>query len=224
MSAPVRKVVTVDDEFQARRCAQGRVLVIDDDPEILQALQALLDLEGYASDCFASATEYLQAVHANAPQFPGPVCLLCDVKMPDINGLELQQTLRTVDDIPLLLMSGASGAQEAASAFRAGALDFLVKPVDADTLLAALQRALDISTQRQRNQLHMAALKARLDSLTQREREVIRLVARGYTNQAVAESLNIALRTVKLHRQHALEKLGASSTAELVRIADQANL
>jgi FixJ family two-component response regulator len=144
--------------------------------------------------------------------------------MPELDGLELQSRLTELVDAPLLLMSGASGAREAASAFRAGALDFLVKPIDADTLLIAVAKALATSTARQTQRGRQAELALRIATLTDRERDIARRVAQGQTNPAIAEQLGIALRTVKLHRQRALEKVGASGTADLVRIADEGNL
>jgi two-component system response regulator FixJ len=219
-----RRPITVQEQEFAERCARGRVVVIDDDAEILAALAALLDLEGYACETYGSALTYLQVLNYNRPYFSGPSCVLCDVKMPELDGLELQSRLTELVDAPLLLMSGASGAREAASAFRAGALDFLVKPIDADTLLIAVAKALATSTARQTQRGRQAELALRIATLTDRERDIARRVAQGQTNPAIAEQLGIALRTVKLHRQRALEKVGASGTADLVRIADEGNL
>lgn len=199
-------------------------MIVDDDPEILTALAALVALDGYACETYTSGLAYLQVLNDNRANFPGPSCLLCDVKMPEIDGLELQRRLCEQDDTPLLLMSGASGAQEAVSAFRAGALDFLIKPMEAESLLAAVAKALATSTQRQRQRALEAALASRLTALTAREREIAQRVSQGHTNPAIAEELGIALRTVKLHRQRAMEKVGASTTADLVRIADAGGL
>jgi FixJ family two-component response regulator len=195
------------------------VVLIDDDPEILAALSMLISMDGYACESYDSAQAYLQVLDFNRPCFPGPSCVLCDVKMPGISGLELQNRLAQLDDIPLILMSGASGAPEAASAFRAGVLDFLIKPMDASVLMAAVEEALKVSDKRQRARTQQDRLAARLKSLTSRESEVGRLVALGMTNAAIAELLGIALRTVKLHRQRVMEKMGAASTADLVRMA-----
>jgi FixJ family two-component response regulator len=219
----VRRIVTIADELQARRCAQGRVVIIDDDDEILQALGTLIAVEGYAVDAYASAQAYLDSLAKDTPQFPGPVCLLCDVNMPALSGLDLQRQLVSRPETPLLLMSGMSGASEAAQAFRAGALDFLVKPLSADVLLDAIAKALRVSDLRQRENYLVADLSARASTLSDREREALQLVAKGMTNQAIAEELQIALRTVKLHRQRGMEKLGVSTTADLVRIMDKLN-
>lgn len=221
MNRPLRRIITVDDERLAARCARGRVVVIDDDPEVLQALGALIAFEGYAVDCHASAPDYLAARAADAPSFPGPVCLLCDVNMPALSGLELQQQLLAQDEVAWLLMSGVSGAQEAASAFRAGAVDFLVKPIPADTLLQAIERALQTSSRKQAQSQQQAELLARQASLTEREQAVLRLLASGLRNQAIAAELDIALRTVKLHRHNGMHKLGAQSVADLVRLMDR---
>jgi FixJ family two-component response regulator len=220
MNARTRKVITVDDEILARRCAQGRVVIIDDDPEILLALGGLLEFEGFAVQSHASAQDFL-AAQANAlPQFPGPVCLLCDVNMPTLSGLELQHALLEQDQFPFLLMSGVSGATEVVSAFRAGAVDFLIKPVSVDTLLGAVAAALRVSTQRQKHRSQQAELSNRAKTLSERESMVVRRVARGMTNQAIAQEAQIALRTVKLYRQKGMEKLGVTTTADLVRIVD----
>ena len=222
--ATYRKSITVSDEVLAAKCARGRVVIIDDDPEILTALAALMDLDGYACETYASGLAYLQVLNENRAYFAGPSCLLCDVKMPELDGLELQRRLREQVETPLLLMSGTSGAQEAVSGFRAGALDFLIKPMDADFLLMAVAKALTTSTLRQRQRTLAAGLASRMTTLTVRERQIARCVAQGQTNPTIAAELGIGLRTVKLHRQHAMEKVGASTTADLVRIADAGGL
>ena len=224
MNRRPRRIITVDDERLAERCARGRIVLIDDDPEVLAALGALLTYEGYATEAYESAASYLGTLEGDMPQFAGPVCLLCDVNMPMLSGLELQRRLLEMNDVPLLLMSGVSGAEEAASAFRAGAIDFLVKPIAADTLIAAVGKALQVSAQRQEASMLLAGLRARAQALSERERSVVRLVVRGMKNQAIADTLGIALRTVKLHRQRGMEKLGAASTADLVRLVDQLTL
>ncbi len=219
-----RRTVTVDDELLAARCAHGRVVLIDDDPHILAALTALLALEGYAVESYASAIQYLQVLAFNRPHFAGPSCVMCDVRMPDVDGLELQRRLIERSDTPLLLMSGDSGAQEAITAFHAGALDFLIKPIEADVVMKAVVQALAVSAKRQHLDVYKSDLARRIASLTEREREVARHVVRGIVNPEIAVELGIALRTVKLHRQRALEKLGVNTVADLVRLADKGGL
>ncbi len=199
-----------------KRCAQGQVVIIDDDLEILMAFKALLDLEGYACETFSSALNYLAVLPSTPIAWLGPRCILCDIKMPLMDGLELQRRLTAQNDVPLLLMSGSSGVEEAVTAFRAGALDFLIKPIDADVLLAAINRALVVSATRHQTQI----LTMRLETLTLRELEVARRVAAGQRNNDIAVELNIALRTVKLYRHRVMEKLEVTSVAELVRVID----
>jgi len=219
-----RSPITVSDRKLAERCTRGRVIIIDDDEEILSALTALVEMEGYACETYVSALSYLQMLNYNRPCFPGPCCVLCDVKMPELDGLELQSRLAELDDTPVLLMSGASGAREAVSAFHAGALDFLIKPIDADTLLTAVDKALVVSAERHSQRVRKVTLAAQIATLTERERDIARRVTAGQTNPAIAEELGIALRTVKLHRQRAMEKIGAVKMTDLVRIVDEGNL
>ncbi len=219
-----RHSVTLSDCELATRCARGRVVIIDDDTEILSALAALLEFFGYACETYSSATSYLQVVNYIRPLFPGPCCILCDVKMPELDGLELQSRLAEFDDIPVLLMSGSSGVPEAVSAFHGGAVDFLTKPIHGDVLMAAVAKALAISTLRCNQRERQSTLATRIASLTERERDIAHRAAAGQTNPAIAAELGIALRTVKLHRQRAMEKIGANNIADLIRIADEGKL
>jgi len=219
-----RRPVTVDEQNLALRYARGCVVIIDDDAEILAALSALMDLEAYACETYACAADYLDMLISNRPSFPGPSCVLCDVKMPEIDGLELLQRLAELDDTPLVLMSGASTAHDVAIGFRGGALDFLVKPMDADALLATVGRALAVSGQRQQARARTNDLARCIAALTPRERDIARRIASGQTNPEAARELGIALRTVKLHRQRAFAKLGAESLPALVRLVDQCQL
>ncbi|MCG6940886.1 MAG: response regulator [Thiohalocapsa sp.] len=219
--AAYRRAVTADERRLAERSARGRIIIIDDDLEILAALRALFELEGYVCETYASALAYLQGLSEGPGRFPGPCCLLCDVKLPRLDGLELQRQLGEFDDTPMLLMSGVSGAPEAACAFRAGALDFLIKPLDDETLLGAVATALAVSAERQRACARRRELRACLATLTEREREVARRVALGQRNLEIADALGIALRTVKRHRHQAMEKLKAETLVDLVHIFDE---
>lgn len=219
--AKARRVVTVDDEILAARYARGCVVLIDDDAEVLSALSARLIFEGYAVETFASARHYLEALDLHVPSFPGPSCLLCDLRMPEIDGLALQRQLQGCDVPPMVLMSGQSLPQDVVSAFHGGAVDFLIKPFEASELLAALAKALSTNSAQRtaaQRQLDAAALVA---SLTDKELSVIRLVVQGQTNPEIMVSLEIALRTVKLHRQRAMEKLRLDSVAALGRFAQE---
>ena len=217
-----RRVVTVDDESVAGRYARGCVILIDDDAEVLSALSARLHFEGYAVETFASARHYLDALDSPKPSFPGPSCLLCDLRMPGMDGLALQRLLQGRDVTPMVLMSGQSLPQDVVTAFHGGAVDFLIKPFEAVDLLVAVAKALSASAahytaaQRESDAANLVA------SLTEKELQVILLVVQGKTNPQIMVSLGIALRTVKLHRQRAMEKLGLDSVAALGRFAQDA--
>ena len=199
---------------------RGRVILIDDDADVLDAFRQLIELEGYVCEAYGSASAYLDATGWGGSQPAQPVCLLCDVKMPEMDGLQLQAKLRQQGELPVILMSGASSASDAASGFRSGAIDFLVKPIEADQLLAALEVAMAVSRQQTAKSRRQAELKALLGSLSEREFEVAWLVARGLTGVGIALALGISPRTVKFHRQRVFEKLGISGTPELVRLLE----
>lgn len=216
--------VTVAEQQLAARCAQGRVILIDDESDVLSGLSTLLHLKGYACETYTSALEYLDVLALNQPQFFGPCCVICDVKMPSIDGLELQRRLSELEDVPLLLMSGKSSPHEVVEAFRAGVVDFLIKPIEADCLLESISRALNKHLQCRSLQTKQRDLLTRINCLSEREREIIRRVANGELNREIAESLGIGLRTIKLYRHRAMEKLGVDKLVDLVRLVDQGDL
>ncbi|KPK04567.1 MAG: hypothetical protein AMJ64_13295 [Betaproteobacteria bacterium SG8_39] len=188
--------------------ARPVVFVIDDDASLRRALERLLRTEGYAVEGFASAQAYL----ARAP-YDGPGCLLLDLAMPGIDGLELQQRLtRDAASLPIVFLSGHANVPESVNAMKMGAVDFLTKPADDADLLAAVRAAL---LQRD-TQL---AARERLATLSAREREVMHLVVEGLRNKEIAARLGITEKTVKVHRARAMEKTGATSLPELVRLA-----
>lgn len=205
---------------EATGAPSGRVALIDDDAGILAALRELLEFEGYACDCHPGADSFMHALRSRPAGAPVPDCIVCDVKMPGMGGLELQAALGPEAAIPLVLMSGLSGIDEAVTGFRAGAVDFLTKPVDDEALLAAVARAVaagrssrDTGQRRERT----AELVGRLSD---REREVAQLVAQGLTNLGISLQLGITPRTVKFHRQRIMEKLGIAGVPDLVRILE----
>lgn len=217
-----RPIVTIHDERQAARQARGCIAIIDDDDAIREAVKTLLDLEGYATQTYASAREYLDVLERAEPAFPGPRCVLLDVKMPEQTGLELQDKLHALaDKTPLVFMSGGSGAKEAVQALKHGAIDFLVKPFEEETLLAAISEALQKSLNQQAHLKQDKDTTSRLASLSDRESQIARLVANGLLNRDIAEKLGIAVRTVKLHRMHMMRKLGVNNVIELARIVDR---
>jgi two-component system, LuxR family, response regulator FixJ len=216
--------ITVDEQELAARSAQGRVILVDDDRDVVLGLSNLLHLKGYACETYNSASEYLDVLALNQPQFSGPCCVICDVKMPSIDGLELQRRLIGLQDMPVLLMSGKSSANEVVEAFRAGVVDFLIKPIEADCLLAAVNKALGKHLECQSQKAKQSDLLSRINSLSDREREIIRRVASGELNREIASSLGIGLRTIKLYRHRAMEKLGVDKLVDLVRLVDQGDL
>jgi len=214
----------LEDEAAAERSARGRVVVIDDDEDILQSMRRLFDLEGYACDTYSSAVRYLHSRPQRSTELIGPMCILCDVKMPGMDGLSLLKQVSDDPEVPMVLMSGNSGAVEAVQAFRLGVVDFLIKPMDLDQVLSAVRRGLELSSLRSADRIRATALADRLASLTDRERVVVQMVVAGKSNPEISESLGLALRTVKLHRQRGMIKLGAHTITDLVRIADEANI
>lgn len=218
-----RPVVTIHDEREAARHARGCVAIIDDDDAIREAVKTLLDLEGYATETYASAMHYVDVLQQNEPSFPGPRCILLDVKMPEHTGLDLQNRLNALSDkTPLVFMSGGSGAHEAVQALKNGAIDFLIKPFEEEALLAAVSEALQKSLNQQAHLREDKDNSSRLASLSERESQIAHMVSKGMLNRDIAGSLGIAVRTVKLHRMHMMRKLGVSNVIELARIIDKA--
>lgn len=221
MAHPVRQVVTIHDEREAARHARGHVSVIDDDEAVRGAVSAILRHEGYAVAEFASAAGFLEFEDEAEPMFPGPRCLLLDVKMPGASGLELQQRLAERDwSMPIVFMSGGSSAGEAVQAMKGGAMDFLIKPFDDAQLLATVAGALAKCVADEQASLSSQEMDRRFASLSAREAQIARLVSKGLMNQQIATELGIAERTVKLHRMHMMRKLGATNVIELIRILD----
>lgn len=220
MTAAMKTPITVADHKEAEICAKGTVYLVDDEPELLQALSDILCFEGYSVRQFASATNYLAFLREEQPRFAGPRCVITDVNMPELTGLDLQHEIDGYEDIPLIMMSGLGRPEHVVSAFRQGALHFLIKPIDADELIEAVQEALAISVEVAARQQTTGDLASRVAQLTDRERDVVRMVASGLMNKQIGDQLGIALRTVKLYRQRAMEKLGMHRAVELVRLLE----
>jgi len=203
--------------------SKGVVVIIDDDADILDAFSQLLSFEGYTCFTFTNASEYLATSSQIVVPPHTPMCILCDVKMPDIDGLQLQQQIRVANrKAPIIMMSGLSGAQETVSAFRAGAFDFLLKPIDADLMIQTIDRALQSYANDLSGEAEREEARKRLAQLTDRELEVAKLVAKGVTNIGIGIELGISVRTVKFHRQRVLEKLEVGGATGLVRLLDKA--
>ena len=190
------------------------VYLVDDDRRILTALTRLLESDGHASQAFTSSHAFLEA---HDPAVPG--CVVLDLLMPEMSGLALQYELQQLGRCrPVIFLSGRAGIPACATAMKAGAVDFLTKPVEADLFLSTVARALARDTTEREQGVRRQALTDRMTSLTARERQVLEGVVEGLLNKQIANRLGIVEKTVKVHRAHAISKLGARSTAELVRM------
>ena len=190
------------------------VIVVDDDTAVRQGLRFMLRAAGYSVEAFPSARSFLEDYD---PRRGG--CLLLDVQMPRMTGLELQQRLNVRGwRIPVIFITGHGTVPLAISAMKAGAFDFIEKPLREDALLESIERALHWNDRAYEERLERATLQARVASLTLREREVFELVARGEPNKVIARHLGISFRTVELHRAHIIEKLQARSLSDLIRM------
>jgi FixJ family two-component response regulator len=196
------------------------ILVVDDDASVRRGIARLLHAAGYEVATFGSATELLTS---GALKEAG--CLLLDVRMPGIDGLELQRTVTRMElPYAIVFISGHNDVPATVSAMKSGAIDFLVKPVDERDLLAAVERAMGRTRSLRQQQSELAALRRNYDTLTPREREVCALVTSGLANKQIAAMLGTTEKTVKVHRARATSKLNARSLAQLVRIADRLGL
>ncbi|WP_175032483.1 response regulator transcription factor [Burkholderia lata] len=198
--------------------ASGIVFVVDDDPSVCRALTRLARSVGYRAESFQSA----RALLTGADLTSCPECLLLDLELPDVSGLELQRVLSAV--LPIVFVTGHGDIGKTVDAMRAGATDFLPKPVDEAVLLDAIARALGRSMQMGAYRREIETIQARVGRLTPREREVMALVVSGRLNKQVADDLGIAEKTIKIHRARVMEKMEAASLADLVRLADKVGI
>ena len=195
----------------------GTVYVLDDDVSVRTSLTRLLGAIGYDVRPHATAASYLLD-----PRPKGPACLVLDVRMPEVSGLDIQEALaRLRIKVPIIFLTGHGDIPMSVRAMRAGAADFLTKPVRREQLLGAVRAAFAGQNATWADLSQREALNARYDGLTPREREVFEGVVAGKLNKQIAAQLNIAERTVKAHRSQMMEKMQAGSVAELVRQAEQ---
>ncbi|MGE8357973.1 MAG: response regulator transcription factor [Microvirgula sp.] len=189
------------------------VFIVDDDPGVRDALSLLLSLHGYRTALFSTAADFLQRW---TPALSG--CLLLDIRMPDMDGLTLQQTLREQGcRLPVIILTGHGDVDSARQAFRSQALDFLEKPVDEQRLLQAIEEACASQAEAQHQRRGSDEHVRRYATLTPREREIMQLVVDGRHNRDIAELLGISVRTVEVHKSRLMDKLDAASIADLVR-------
>jgi FixJ family two-component response regulator len=196
--------------------AAAIVLVVDDDADVRRAVARLMRSAGWQARTFAKPAEFLRQ------ELPaGPACLVLDMYMDEMTGLEVQAALRARPrHLPVVFVSGQSTVSNAAAGFKAGAEDFLEKPIKPDELVDAVRRALARDATRRADRADLDDVRRRYDELTPREQEVMVLVVAGLLNKQVAGDLGISEKTVKVHRGRVTEKLAADSVAELVRMAD----
>ena len=196
------------------------VFVVDDDPSVRTGLARLLKSVGLTAAMFASAPEFLEEV---TPDKPG--CVIVDLRLPAMSGLELQEQLKARSlNLPIIFLTAFGTVPASVRAMKAGAIDFLEKPVDDQTLIDAVFRALELDRAQRAKQAEIQAVLDRFKSLTPREVEVFRLIITGKLNKQVAHELNTSEKTIKVHRARILEKMHCQSLAELVRLAEKASL
>ena len=201
--------------------AAPRVFVVDDDASVRKAVSRLLGVHGFPVDSFASAGDFM--AHGALPD--GPSCLVLDVRMPELDGLGLQERIRRADlDVAIVFLTGHGDVPTTVRTMKAGAVDFLEKPFQADDLVAAVGRAIAVSERTRAAHTERDHLEARLGTLTPREREVLALVAEGLTNKVIADRLGTTEKTIKVHRGRVMAKMGAPSLAELVRMVEKLGL
>jgi FixJ family two-component response regulator len=192
------------------------VFVVDDDASIRDALKSLFGSVGLQAQAFASAPEFLQAKLPDTPS-----CLVLDVRLPGLSGLDFQGELAKANiQLPIIFITGHGDIPMTVRAMKAGAVEFLTKPFRDQDLLDAVQVGLDRDRARRNSDQAVSTVRARYDSLTPREQEVIVLVTSGLMNKQIAAEIGVTEVTVKVHRGHVMRKMGAKSLADLVRMAD----
>ena len=195
--------------------ADEPIFVVDDDDAVRESLAALLETAGYRTEAYASGTAFLEALDAVAG-----ACVVLDIRMPGPDGLEVQRRLNARGaPLPVVIVTGHGDVAMAVQAMRAGAVDFIEKPVARDRLLESVARAVDAGRSARRDATERAAIAARLETLTAREREVLRQLVIGHSNKVAAHALGISPRTIEIHRRNVMAKLAARSLSHLVRMA-----
>jgi FixJ family two-component response regulator len=203
----------------SRSSPQSSVFVVDDDASVRKALKRLIKSAGYEVQAFASARDFLDYWRADQE---GRGCLVLDVRLPDLSGLDLQQQLHAAKALlPIIFITGHGDIPMTVKAMKEGAVDFLPKPVKDKLLLKAIDQALERNARERAVHEEIDDIRRRLETLTPREREVLQLVVTGMLNKQIAYQLGTVEKTVKVHRARAMEKMEARSLAELVRLTER---
>jgi two-component system response regulator FixJ len=196
------------------------VFVIDDDSSVLKSLARLLRSLGFDAETFASAEPFLARKH-----YDGVGCIVLDVQMPGLNGMDLQDALNKADySMPIIFITGHGNIPMSVQAMKRGAVDFLPKPFDDEDLVQAVKKAVEKDREVKAERAKVHDVLRRIEHLTPREHEIFRHVTTGMLNKQIALKLGIAEKTVKVHRGRVMEKLGVDSVAELVRLAEKAGI
>src|SRR5690349_3150633 len=194
---------------------QPVVFVVDDDVSVRESLELLIEFAGWQPETFASAAEFLAR-----PRATMPCCLVLDVSLPDLNGLELQKLIASErSDMPIIFITGHGDVPMTVQAMKAGAVEFLTKPFDDEVLVTAIRHAIERSAAVLDDEAELTVLRASYDSLTPREQEVMRLVVAGMLNKQIGLKLGISEITVKAHRGKVMQKMKLDSVADLVKTA-----
>ncbi len=197
---------------------EGTIFIVDDDPLVRKALQRLLKSAGYFTETFPSAKEFLSSGNSSE----GPACIILDVKMPGLSGFDLQEELSAASyAIPIIFITGHGDIPSSVKAMKNGAVDFLSKPFEDQDLFDSISVALKKDSITRTVLSERRKIQQRLDQLTLREYEILTYVITGVLNKQIADILNISEKTVKAHRGKVMTKMGISSVAELVRIAEK---
>jgi FixJ family two-component response regulator len=196
------------------------IFVVDDDASLRKSLLWLLRSAGWHAEAFASAEEFLAR-----PPFSGTGCLILDVRMPNVTGPDLRDRLAASHSmLPIIFLTGHGDVPTGVDAIKKGAVDFLLKPVDDEVLLQAIQRAVDRHRAAQAHARELQSIRERIGRLSDREREVMEHVIAGCLNKQIADALGIAEKTVKIHRGHVMQKMEVNSVAGLVHLCESAGI
>ncbi len=196
------------------------IYIVEDDASFRKSVERLVRASGFVAASFESADSFLAQ-----PCIQRPACLLLDVQLPGIDGLDLQQKL--IDrgsSLPIIFMTGHGSIPMSVQAMKKGAMDFLPKPFEAQDLRSAILKALERDVQNGEKELEVSKIKTLLDALTPRENEVLRWIITGSLNKQIAHALGTTEKTIKVHRSRVMQKTGVTSVAELVRLAEKANI